>query len=356
MAINRETLRLSKELELIVDDQLAIGARRLTAAWVRSWGIVEAEWKHITVQLAKEVAANGVPSRQTLRRARNIQNALNTTRAMLQELVTLTGGTLVGQTQFLVLETARMQARLIASQLPRGSAVRAQVERQAETPNRQLEAIIRRTTQQITSTLIPLSDEATQAVFDQLITGAARGQNPRTVARQMLDQVQGAFNGGLTRALNVSRTELMDGHRAAAQAAQNRHSDVLEGWQWLAKLGQRTCPACWSLHGSLHPLDESGPNGHQQCRCARTPVTKSWASLGIKVPEQPSAVRDGREVFNGLPAKQQLEIMGPTRLQGLKSGQVDWQELSHVRSNPGWRDAQYARPVSDFVNRINRTA
>lgn len=356
MAINRETLRLSKELELVVDDQLAVGARKLTAAWVRTWKIVEAEWRTVTVQLAEQVARDGVPSRQTLRRARNVQQSLNTTRALLNELVDLTGGTLAGQTQFLVLETSRMQARMIAAQLPKGSDQRASVLRMAEAPNRQLDAIVRRTTQKIASDLIPLTSEAIDAIADQLITGAVRGQNPRVVARQMLEQVQGAFNGGLARALNISRTELMDGHRDAAMASQNRHSDVLEGWQWLAKLGQRTCPACWSRHGSIHALDEAGPNGHQQCRCARAPVTKSWASLGIKAPEPVSAVRDGRETFDRLPAKRQLEIMGPTRLQGLKSGLVDWDELAEVRHNPGWRDAVYARPVSDFAARIPRTA
>lgn len=356
MAINREALRLSQELELTVDGHIATTTRKLTAAWVRSWKIVEAEWRSITVQLAKEVAANGVPSRRTLRRARNIQAALNSTKAMLDELVHLTGGTLAGASRDLVLETARMQARLIAAQLPKGSNVRAQVERQAEVPNRQLDAIVRRTTQQIASDLIPLSAEALDAVADQLITGAARGQNPRAVAKQMLEQVQGAFNGGLARALNISRTELMDGHRAAAMVAQNRHSDVLEGWQWLAKLGERTCPACWAQHGSIHPLDVPGPDDHQQGRCSRAPVTKSWASLGIKASEPASAVRDGREVFNGLPAARQLEIMGPTRLQGLKTGRIEWGELAETRRNPGWRSAQYSRPVSDFAGRLNRTA
>lgn len=356
MAINREAFRLSKELELVVDGHIATSTRKLTAAWVRSWKIVEAEWRTVTVQLAQEVARDGVPSRRTLRRARNIQNALNTTRAMLNELVNLTGGTLVGASRDLVLETARMQARLIAAQLPKGSAVRAQVMRQADVPNRQLDAIVRRTTQQIASDLLPLTGDAIDAVMDQLIVGAARGQNPRIVARQMLEQVQGAFNGGLARALNISRTELMDGHRAAAMVAQNRHSDVLEGWQWLAARSRRTCPACWSRHGTKYALDVPGPDGHQQCRCARAPVTRSWASLGIKAPEPVSVIRDGRTEFNRLPKAQQLEIMGPTRLKGLKSGLIDWDELAEVRHNHGWRDAVYARPVGDFASRIPRTA
>lgn len=354
MAVNRETIRLTQELALIVDDQIGSAVRLMTERWVRAWQLVEVEWRRVTTELAKEVAAGGTPKRSTLRRAENVQHALTSTRDQLNELVKLTRGTLAGNTQFLVLETSKMQARLIASQLPRGSADRIRVEARAGVPNRQLEAIVRRTSQRITSDLRPLSIEATNAVLDQLVLGAARGQNPRRVATQMLQQVNGAFNGGLTRALNVARTELMDGHRTAAQAAQNQHRDVLDGWQWLATLGTRTCPACWSKHGSKHPLAEAGPHGHQQCRCARGPVTKTWAELGINIPETPSIVRDGRSEFDQLPHARQLEIMGPTRLQGLQTGRVDWSELAYLKHNDGWRDAYYATPVQDIAARLNR--
>ena len=353
MAVNRETIRLTKELELVVDDQVAGWVRRLTASWVRSWALVEAEWKTVTEQLAREAQA---PSRRTLRRARNVRRALNSMRDQLDGLVALTNGMLVGGTRDLVLESARMQARIIAAQLPRNSVARALVESRDPLPNRQLERIVRRTAQQITSQLRPLSAEATDAVIDQLVIGAARGQNPRLTASRMLQQVRGGFNGGLTRALVVARTETIDAHRDAARTSQNQHTDVLSGWQWVAKLSDRTCPACWGLHGTKHPLDEPGPQGHQQCRCARVPVTKTWRELGIDIPEPPSLIRDGEQEFGRLPRRQQLDIMGPTRLRALESGRATWDELAQLRKNPGWRDGYYVRPVSDFRRRMNRTA
>lgn len=348
MAPNRETLRLLAAQRLVVDEQMGTAVRTLTEQWVRAWKIAEREWATITKQLAAEIAINGAPSRRTLRRARNIQHGLNTIRALLDEMSDAAGGMLADQSQILVRDAARKQAGIIASQLPKGSAVRAAVEREALVPNRQLDAIIRRTTQQITSRLRPLSAEATDAVIDQLITGAVRGQNPRRVAAQMLEQVNGAFNGGLSRALNVARTEGIDAHRAAAQAAQNQHSDVLDGWQWLATLNTRTCPACWGKHGSKHPLSERGPDGHQQCRCARAPLTKSWAELGLDVPEPPSLIRDGQQEFRRLSKSEQLEVMGPTRLRALDTGRAAWGDLAQLRHNDGWRDGYYVRPVSSF--------
>jgi len=135
-------------------------------------------------------------------------------------------------------------------------------------------------------------------------------------------------------------------------ASQSRFTDVLEDWQWLAHLGKRTCPACWSKHGTRHPLTEPGPMGHQQCRCSRAPVTKTWRELGFDIDEPPSAVRDGRQEFNKLPRSEQLQIMGPTRLQGLEQGRILWDELAVKRKNPGWRDGYYAAPVRDFRKRL----
>lgn len=352
MAINRETLRLQAELALMIDQRLAADLRQMVVAWSRAWKIVEAEWRAVTVQLAREVAEHGVPKSGTLRRSRNVLAALNSSRTELARLATLTNGTASASAEALIRSTVRMQSRLIASQLPKGSDVRRQVELTADLPNRQLEALVRRTTGRIESALKPLSDDAAEVMRTELVRGAARGSNPREMASRMIRQVREGFDGGLTRALNISRTETLDAHRDAAMVSQNRHADVLEDWQWLASLTPRTCPACWSKHGTRHPLTEPGPAGHQQCRCSRAPVTKTWRELGIDLDEPPSLVRDGQAEFYKLPQSKQLEVMGPTRLRALKSGTLLWDDLAVRRPNPGWRPAYYARPVADFRQRV----
>lgn len=353
MVINREALRLDTELALMIDTRLSADLRSLVVAWSRAWKVVEAEWRQVTVELAQQVAKDGVPKKSTLRRSRNILAALNSSRAELEKLTELTGGRATGSAKALIESSARMQSRLIAAQLPKGTDVRASVERTGDLPNRQLEFLVRRTTGHIESQLRPLADEAAEVMRTELVRGAARGSNPRDMAARMLQQVREGFDGGLTRALTISRTEALDGHRDAAMAAQSRHADVLDGWQWLAHLsGTRTCPACWSKHGTKHPLSEPGPWGHQQCRCSRAPVTKTWRELGIDLDEPPSAVRDGRQEFDKLSREKQLAIMGPTRLQGLEQGKILWDELAEKRSNRGWRDGYYATPVRDFRKRL----
>src|SRR3546814_11471968 len=69
---------------------------------------------------------------------------------------------------------------------------------------------------------------------------------------------------------------------------------------WVAQLDRRTCPSCWSQHGSKHALDEPGPLDHQQGRCARLPVTRSWRDLGFDIDDPPSVVPDAETTFRGM--------------------------------------------------------
>lgn len=353
MAINRQALKLLDQLATEADKTLSADLVKLVLAWSRAWSVVEREWRAVVEDLAREIAAGGRPRRKTLANLHNVQAAMNSAQAQLEALASLTSARAVATTRALIQSAAAAQTELIAVQLPRGSEARTAVEAVTDLPNRQLEALVRRTTSRIESKLRPLSADATSAMLDALLKGAARGRNPRVIAATMLRNTRDGFDGGLTRALNISRTEALDAHRSAAQITQNEHSDVLAEWQWLAHLeGTRTCPACWSKHGTLHPLTEPGPWGHQQCRCSRAPVTKTWRELGIDLDEPPSAVRDGQTQFFQLPKAQQLEIMGPTRLQGLEQGKILWEELATKRANPGWRDGFYATPVRDFKSRL----
>jgi hypothetical protein len=145
----------------------------------------------------------------------------------------------------------------------------------------------------------------------------------------------------------------MDAHRTGAVVGQQRHDDVLSGWIWLARLDRRTCPACLALHGSVHRLDEPGPLGHARCRCVRVPKTKTWKELGFDLgmddpPEPEDLVADAQKWFWSLPERDQLAIMGPSRLSLIKSGDVQWTDLFIRKKNPGWRDSHAVRPVRDL--------
>jgi hypothetical protein len=221
----------------------------------------------------------------------------------------------------------------------------------------EIDAIVRRTAEQINARHWPLADEATERMKRELVRGVVVGDNPRDAAARMVRNLEGEFNGGLARALNLARTEIIAAHREAAQIGQERHEDVLDGWVWMCELNAsrgRTCPACLALHGTVHPLSEPGPKGHQQCRCSRAPKTKSWADLGFDDIDEPDdLVPDGRALFDSLPEAEQVEIMGRRRLALLRSGDITWEDLPELRTTSGWRDSWGTRSIRD-LERIAR--
>lgn len=240
--------------------------------------------------------------------------------------------------------------RIIASQFPAEAGDQAALGvRFGTVPADQISAIVKRTTQQVTKLTWPISRAATEAMKRELVRGVAMGLNPRESARHLMQRLEGQFNGGLARALNIARTEILDAHRAAAAASQEENSETLAGWVWTAKLDARTCPSCWAQHGQLHPLEEPGPLDHQSGRCARTPKTKSWKELGFDVPEPADWLPDAEEAFAALSRADQLKIMGAVRLAALHRGDISWADLSKLRRTDGWRDSYGVTPLKDLA-------
>ena len=220
---------------------------------------------------------------------------------------------------------------------------------------RALDAIVERTTEQVTTLARQLPGPAYQALKGTLIRGVAVGDNPRKAAVEMVRRVRGAFDMPLYRALVITRTEMLDAHRASAYGQDQANGDVLAGWQWAARLDNRTCASCWAQHGRVHDVTDPGPHDHQQGRCARVPVTRSWADLGFpNVEEPPSLLPDARTVFDGLHRSDQAAILGTRRLALLNQGSIGWDDLSTLRTTPGWRDSWAPTPMRDLLKVANR--
>lgn len=355
MAITHETLRLVEQMRRAVGSIVDGVTRALVSAWVSAWD-----------QLAIEVAAGIAdllqtgdgrwPTRRQVEQTARAMSALEVVAAALGRLAALTRS----QTIIAAQEAARIalegQGELISSQLPYGSTQALATRYRQQQPDT-IDAIVRRTAEQINAVHWPLADEATAAMKRELVRGVVVGDNPRTAAARMLRNLEGEFNGGLTRALNLARTEILDSHRQAAEVGQEVHGDVLDGWIWHAELnGTRTCPSCWAKHGTVHPLSEQGPIDHQQGRCSRTPKTKSWADLGFDIPEPADVTPDARAVFDALPAAERVAIMGRRRLDLLDSGEIAWEDLPQLRTTPDWRDSYGVRPVKDLERIAKRRA
>lgn len=343
MAVTEQTLREVRQLRESLDRVLDRQAADLARAWADAWSEIAPD---LRVTLADMLADGDRVTRAQLLRSQRLRSALAAIASQLRELSVQAGVRITGDLADVVETAAAAQASVIDSQLPPGFTSRQELAQWGRFDPRQLEAIVRRTTERITAQTRPLSSEASVAVRRELVRGVAAGSNPRETARRMVARTEGRFNGGLNRALTIARTETLDAHRNAALVGREPAADVLAGWRWSASLDRRVCPACLARHGTFHPSTEPGPLGHPNCRCAAIPETKPWAELGFTdIPEPPSLLPDSRAWFDGLPDDEQAAIMGRGRLDLLRSGQVGWDELATLRHSEGWRDSWQVTPL-----------
>lgn len=346
MAVTTETLRTVKDLREKLDRMTAEQILTLTRAWVDAWDTLHPEFEE-ALEALLTASKTGRVTRSALARSERLRGALEHTRATLEELAQLTRDTVSGNIMDAVLDAADGHAAMLASQLPPPGTANVLIAFN-RIPTDAISAIVERTTQQIHSASWPLPADVVRAMKQELIRGVAVGANPRKTAREIIRRTEERFNGGLSRALTIARTETLDAHRAATKAAESTNKDVLLEWEWHATLSARTCIGCLSKNGTRHPLEETGPDGHQNCRCARVTVTKSWKDLGFDIEEPASLTPDSEKWFNNLTTGSQRSIMGPERLDLYQSGRVGWSDLSTTRSNPGWRDSVVPTPLKDL--------
>ncbi|NUR90849.1 MAG: phage head morphogenesis protein [Nonomuraea sp.] len=349
MAVTWRTLTLvdgiRRQLEHITDAH----TRDLVRAWVDAWNEVEPD---LRAALLEQLVAGEQVTRAQLLRSIRLRRALETIATQLQALAEQAGVRITADLQTVVDTAGAAQASVIDSQLPPGYLKPSDLDVWSRVDARQVTAIVDRVTQQITARARPLAADAYDAVRRELIRGVAAGSNPRATADRILQRTQGRFNGGLTRALVISRTETLDAHRAATQLAQAQQADVLAGWTWVAKLDARTCRSCWTQHGRLHDLADPGPLDHQQGRCARVPTTKSWADLGFDhVEEPPSVLPDAAAVFAALSPVQQRAVLGPAGYDAWQAGGFPMDSWSQRRTSAGWRDSYAVAPVPKKTRR-----
>jgi len=335
--ITREALRLEQRLRDDLAEVLDRQAADLVEAWAVAWDEVAADLNDALAALLAE-HVDGHVTRALMLRNRRLQKALTVVVEQLDKLAAAAGVRVVGDIHGIVEQAGLTQAAIIAAQLPGGAGI--DLETWSRVDPGAIAAIVRRSTEQITSLRYPISDVAYDAIRRELIRGVAAGSNPNDTARRMVKRAERQFNGGMVRAVRIARTEMLDAHREGARLSQDQHRDVLAGWVWLANLQPRTCAACLGMHGSVHSLEERGPLGHQQCRCSRCPKTKTWAELGYDGVDEPAdATPDPDAFFESLSVGQQMQILGRDRYEAWKAGGFPRDEWAQRQKNPGWRDS-----------------
>lgn len=182
---------------------------------------------------------------------------------------------------------------------------------------------------------------AAKTVQDQLISGMAKGQNPRVIARSISETLGGQYD----RALTIVRTETLRAHRGAQLEVYKKNSHLLKGWRWTSAKDQRTCPVCLALDGRVFKLTEPA-RMHVNCRCSVTPVTKSYRDLGYDVDEPTSDIETGAEWFARQPAGVQHGVLGASAYKAYAAGDVQLEDFV-VLSRSGTWGSSYVRGSLD---------
>lgn len=351
MPVTRKTLRTARTIRVDIDREVEEAVADLVRAWGVAWDAVADEWRAAVADLTGAMQDGRWPSRAAILRSARVQRAMQITAAKIDELGRHVGVRVVQSLPSLLATQEALLVDLIGSQVPDTFTVDW-----ARVSDKQLEAIVKRTTQQITARTRPLSRHVQAGLKQELVRGVATGTNPNRVAKILMDRFGTRFNGGLWRARTIARTEMLDATRAAAFESRKANRSLLAGWRWLCSFSNRTCPSCLDMNGRLFPVDEPGPNDHQCGRCTAVLVTRPWHELGVNVPEPQSTFPDAKAWFARQSAATQLRIMGSDRLAALQAGQLQWGQIAVRRSNPGWRDSWVPRTVPKRRAAVRRAA
>ena len=328
MTISEDVLAIEVAMQTILDTILDHHTTTLTAAWATAWVSVRDELELALIELAD---GGDVPGWR-IDQSRRAQQGLAAAGRALEDLVDLTGTTISEDAARALGLGVDGELAMIGAQLPPGHDGVVRVD------DAQISAMLGRTTQQITAVSAPISAETLAAIRTELARGMIVGDNPREAARRMLAATEGRFTGGLSRALTISRTETISMMRTAQQATDLANPGTVKGWRWLAHLGARTCSACIGMHNSEWPPEEPGPDGHPNCRCARGPITPTWAELGFEGIEEPDdGTLDAVAWFDGLDDTAQRQMLGKRGFEAWKRGDFPMSDWAVERPNADWR-------------------
>jgi len=146
-----------------------------------------------------------------------------------------------------------------------------------------------------------------------IINGVGVGRGPAKIAAEILER---GFGIGLTDAMRWTRTLQNYSYRWATLASYEANG--ITAWMWWAKLDNRTCASCISLHGKIFPVSDGVANDHHNGRCAMIPYIE-----GMTV--NPNA---GLEWFKKQGEAAQKEVLGVGKWEAWKAGLFEFNKLS----------------------------
>jgi hypothetical protein len=175
-----------------------------------------------------------------------------------------------------------------------------------------------------------LDFDAITKMDEALASGLALGEPLRGIARRVSESAGIA----LSRAMTITRTEIIEARRLATHAQFLESAEVLNGWKRMANK-KSACMACLMLDGKIYPVTQS-LDDHPNGQCTAVPLVKG-------VPEP--MWQTGEEYFLGLSPEQQKERMGAGKFEAWQDGQFELGELVTWRRNRDWGDIPEVTPL-----------
>lgn len=203
--------------------------------------------------------------------------------------------------------------------------------------------------------LAEYGDEAVAQITNGLRTSFLLGEGVDLMSRR----ISGAMDGNRNRAMLVSRTETIRAYRYANHESYRANRSIVRGWIWSADLGNRTCAACISKHGTRHPVEETLYD-HPRGRCRPLPITPTNAELSetLGIPELADARYDDpyarMETGEAWLARQgkvtQDRILGKARAEIYRDPDngLGLSDLVEERPNRVWGPTIGVRPLRDL--------
>lgn len=176
--------------------------------------------------------------------------------------------------------------------------------------------------------------DSVQVVKDTLIDGVARGINAGDLGRALAQ----ATDLPLHRALNLSRTTVLDSYRSASIRSFQANESILSGWTWISAHDARVCVACLSKSGHDFPLTTSFMPSHNRCRCAPAPKLKN-DSLN-------SRLETGQEWFDKQPEKFRRESFPVALRPEYDAGRITLADMAYLQHDATWGDSYQTATIT----------
>jgi SPP1 gp7 family putative phage head morphogenesis protein len=182
-------------------------------------------------------------------------------------------------------------------------------------------------------TIPDMLSQFTEAKARQVNTILLDGFTEGATKAQLIERLKEVQPMQEMQAATIARTGNNSVSSIARQQAELANSDVLDGYEWVSTLDNRTSDVCIARDGEVYSFAAGDPRppAHFNCRSTTIPrVSKEYDKLSEIKGDRPAIGADGRGTVSGQstyggwlrkqPAGFQDEVLGPTRAKLFRQG------------------------------------